>query len=133
MLSFLLGKKEENTFRTLWEKINKNIKNKKEIAELNDNFKSFYKLIKEKLKFSNKSQNTNIDNELTFLKTNDILLEISKFPVNYPETSPLTIEYLSSFLNALKYQKFLFNDNENLFKYLRNLVLILQKELEQKT
>ena len=135
MLSFLLGKKEENNFKTLWEKINKNIKNKKEISELYENFKLFYKLIKERTQFSNKSQNQNQDNEsenLSFLKINEILTEISKFALNYPETRPITLEYLSSFLNALKYQKFLFSDNENLFISLKNLVIKLNKEFEKK-
>ena len=135
MLSFLLGKKEENNFKTLWEKINKNIKNKKEISELYENFKLFYKLIKERTQFSNKSQNQNQDNEsenLSFLKINEILTEISKFALNYPETRPITLEYLSSFLNALKYQKFLFLDNENLFISLKNLVIKLNKEFEKK-
>ena len=36
-------------------KINKNIKNKIEISELNDNSKSFHMLIKEKLNNQNKS------------------------------------------------------------------------------
>ena len=138
MFSFLLGKKEEITFKSLWEKINKNIKNKKEISDLNQNLKSFHKLMKEKLKFSNKSQNQkmnidNTNNELSFIKENDILTEISKFAYCYPESRLLTIEYLSSFLNSLKYQKFIFKDNNNLFTSLKKLVLILKKELEQKT
>ena len=139
MFSFLLGKKEENTFKSLWEKINKNIKNKKEISELNENFQSFYKLIKEKLKFSNKSQNLSINistdstnNELSFIKENNILTEITKFAYCYPDSCPITLEYLSSFLNTLKFQKFIFEENTNLFIALKKLVLILKKELEQK-
>ena len=134
MLSFLLGKKEENTLNSIWEKIIKNIKNKKQITELNDNLKAFYKLIKEKLKFSNKSQNYNINEseKLLFLKEGDILTKMCEFPITYPESSPITLEYLSLFLNILKYQKFLFNDNENLFKSLQNLVLNLEEDLEKK-
>ena len=134
MLSFLLGKKEENTLNSIWEKIIKNIKNKKQITELNDNLKAFYKLIKEKLKFSNKSQNYNINEseKLIFLKEGDILTKMCEFPITYPESSPITLEYLSLFLNILKYQKFLFNDNENLFKSLQNLVLNLEEDLEKK-
>ena len=135
MLSFFLGKKEENNFKTLWEKINKNINSKNEISELNENFNLFYKLIKEKIKFTNKSQNQNINDEsekLSFLQTNNILAEISNFASIYPESRPITLEYLSSFLNSLKYQKFLFKDNEKLFISLKNLVMILNKELEQK-
>ena len=133
MLSFLLGKKEENNFKTLWDKINKNIKNKKEISELYENFKLFYKLIKERIQFSNKSQNQNNELEkLSFLKENEILTEISKFSLNYLETRPITLEYLSSFLNTLKYQKFLFTNNDNLFISLKNLVIKLKKEFEKK-
>ena len=86
MFSFFLGKKEEITFKILWEKINKNIKNKIEIAELNDNFKSFNKLIKEELNnqsksiMNNKIENLSESNKLLFLKTNNVLLEISKYP-----------------------------------------------------
>ena len=83
------------------------MKNKKEISDLNQNLKSFHKLMKEKLKFSNKSQNQkmnidNTNNELSFIKENDILTEISKFAYCYPESRLLTIEYLSSFLNSNK-------------------------------
>ena len=140
MFSFLLGKKEEKTFKSLWEKINKSIKNKKEISELNENYQSFYKLIKEKLKFSNKSQNLHINNnndssnnELSFIKENNILAEITKFVYCYPDSRPITLEYLSLFLNALKYQNFIFEENTNLFTALKKVVLILKKELEQKT
>ena len=139
MFSFFLGKKEENTFKVLWEKINKNIKNKLDITELNDNFKSFHKLIKEELNNQNKSimnnkkESSNESNKLLFLQTNNVLSEISKYPLNYPDSRPITLEFLSSFLNALKYQKFLFEKNDDLFILLQNLVLNLKKELEQKT
>ena len=136
MFSLFLGKKEEITFKSLWEKICKNIQNKKEISNINDNFKSFYKLIKEKIKFSNKSQNMAFDNEsekLIYLKENEILTHISKFPLIYPESRPITLEYLSLFLNALKYKKFLFKDNDKFFQALQNLILNLQKDLNQKT
>ena len=133
MFSFLLGKKEEKTFKSLWEKINKSIKNKKEISELNENYQSFYKLIKEKLKFSNKSQNLHINNnndssnnELSFIKENNILAEITKFVYCYPDSRPITLEYLSLFLNALKYQNFIFEENTNLFTALKKVVLKIQ-------
>lgn len=139
MFSFFLGKKEENTFKVLWEKINKNIKNKIEIAELNDNFKSFHKLIKEELNnqsksiMNNKNEISSESNKLYFLKINNVLSEISKYPLKYPNSRPITLEYLSSFLNALKYQKFLFEKNDDLFLSLQKLVLYLKKELVQKT
>jgi hypothetical protein len=55
MFSFLYWKKEENTIKSIWEKILQNIETKKAQSNLVESFNSFYKLIK--VKSNNKIRN----------------------------------------------------------------------------
>ena len=50
MFSFFYRKKEENTIKSIWEKISKSILNKNDLSTLNENFYLLYKIIKEEMK-----------------------------------------------------------------------------------
>ena len=126
MFSFLYRKKEENTTKNLWEKISNNIKNKSELSNLPDNFNSFYKLVKEE------SKKINSEN-ITYIKDNNILTQISKLALNQIPLRPILLEYLSSLLNQLKFITYLLENNDDLFISLQNLVINIKKELDQKT
>ena len=125
MFSFLYWKKEENTIKSIWEKILQNIETKKDQSNLAENFYSFYKLIKDDPKKIN-SENIN------YIKDNNILNQIIKFAINNPESRKILIEYLSLILNQLKYISNIFEYNEDLFISLQNLIINLKKELDQK-
>ena len=125
MFSFIYRKKEENTIKFLWEKISKNITNKTDLSNLTENFFSFYKLIKDDAK------KINSDN-IKFIKDNNILNQIIQFSITNPELRPILFEYLSSLLNTLKYITYIFENNEELFISLQNLLIKIKKELEQK-
>ena len=126
MFSFLYRKKEENTIKILWEKILTNIKDKSDISNLSDDFHSFIKLIKEETKKIN-SEN------ITYIKDNNILNQLTNLILNNPELRPILLEYLSSLLNQLKYLTYIFENNDDLFISLQNLVINLKKEFEQKS
>ena len=126
MFSFLYRKKEENTIKILWEKILTNIKDKSDISNLSDDFHSFNKLIKEETKKIN-SEN------ITYIKDNNILNQLTNLILNNPELRPILLEYLSSLLNQLKYLTYIFENNDDLFISLQNLVINLKKELEIKS
>ena len=125
MFSFLYWKKEENTIKSIWEKILQNIETKKDQSNLAENFNSFYKLIKDEPKKIN-SENIN------YIKDNNILNQIIKFAINNPELRKILIEYFSLILNQLKYISNIFEYNEDLFISLQNLIINLKKELDQK-
>ena len=103
MFSFLYRKKEENTIKILWEKILTNIKDKSDISNLSEDFHSFIKLIKEETKKIN-SEN------ITYIKDNNILNQLTKLIINNSELRPILLEYLSSLLNQLKYLSYIFNN-----------------------
>ena len=126
MFSFLYRKKEENTTKNLWEKISNSITNKTELSNLPDNFNSFYKLIKEE------SKKINSEN-ITYIKDNNILTQISKFALNNIQLRPILLEYLSSLLSQLKFITYIFENNDDLFISLQNLVINIKKELDQKS
>ena len=125
MFSFLYRKKEENSIKVIWEKISQNIINKTDLTNLSENFFSFYKFIKDDAKKIN-SEN------IKFIKDNNILNQLTKFSLNNPELRPILFEYLSSLLNQLKYITYIFENNDELFISLQNLIINLKKELEHK-
>ena len=126
MFSFLYRKKDENPIKVIWEKISQSITNKVEISNLAENFYSFYKLIKDDAKKIN-------SDVINYIKDNNILNQIVQLAINNPELRNILLEYLSSLLNQLKYRSFLFENNDELFISLQNLLINLYKELEQKT
>jgi len=126
MFSFLYRKKEENTIKILWEKILTNIKDKTDMSNLSEDFYSLNKLIKEETKKIN-SEN------ITYIKDNNILNQLTNLIINNPELRPILLEYLSSLLNNLKYLTYIFENNDDLFISLQNLVINLKKEFEQKS
>ena len=125
MFSFLYRKKEENTTKNLWEKISNSITNKTELSNLPDNFNSFYKLIKEE------SKKINSEN-ITYIKDNNILTQISKFALNNIQLRAILLEYLSSLLSQLKFITYIFENNDDLFISLQNLVINIKKNLTKK-
>ena len=126
MFSFFYRKKEENTIKSIWEKISKSILNKNDLSTLNENFYLLYKIIKEESNKINSEQ-------LNYLKENNILNEIANLALFNIELRPILLEYLSYFLGCLKYRNDLFAENDDLIISLQSLVINLRKDLEQKS
>ena len=126
MFSFFYRKKEENTIKSIWEKISKSILNKNDLTTLNENFYLLYKIIKEESNKINSEQ-------LNYLKENNILNEIANLALLNIELRPILLEYLSYFLGCLKYRNDLFAENDDLIISLQSLVINLRKDLEQKS
>ena len=96
------------------------------MSNLSEDFYSLNKLIKEETKKIN-SEN------ITYIKDNNILNQLTNLIINNPELRPILLEYLSSLLNNLKYLTYIFGNNDDLFISLQNLVINLKKEFEQKS
>ena len=125
MFSFFYWKKEENTIKSIWEKIFQIITTKKDLPNLAENFNSLNKILKDDSKKINSES-------INYIKDNNILNQIIKFAINNQEIRIILLEYLSLFINQLKYISYIFEHNEDLFISLQNLIINLKKELEQK-
>ena len=125
MFSFFYWKKEENTIKNIWEKIFQIITTKKDLPNLAENFNSLNKILKDDSKKINSES-------INYIKDNNILNQIIKFAINNQEIRNILLEYLSLFINQLKYISYIFEHNEDLFISLQNLIINLKKELEQK-
>ena len=125
MFSFFYWKKEENTIKSIWEKIFQIITTKKDLPNLAENFNSLNKILKDDSKKINSES-------INYIKDNNILNQIIKFAINNQEIRNILLEYLSLFINQLKYISYIFEHNEDLFISLQNLIINLKKELEQK-
>ena len=126
MFSFFYRKKDEIPIKVIWEKIKQSIINKVELSNLAENFYSLYKIIKDDANKIN-------SDAINYIKDNNILNQIVQLSINNPELRTILLEYLSSLLNQLKYISYLFENNDELFISLQNLLINLNKELEQKT
>ena len=125
MFSFFNWKKDENTIKSVWEKIFQIITTKKDLPNLAENFNSLNKILKVDSKKINSES-------INYIKDNNILNQIIKFAINNQEIRIILLEYLSLFINQLKYISYIFEHNEDLFISLQNLIINLKKELEQK-
>ena len=125
MFSFFYWKKDENTIKSVWEKIFQIITTKKDLPNLAENFNSLNKILKDDSKKINSES-------INYIKDNNILNQIIKFAINNQEIRIILLEYLSLFINQLKYISYIFEHNEDLFISLQNLIINLKKELEQK-
>ena len=125
MFSFFYWKKEENTIKSIWEKIFQIITTKKDLPNLAENFNSLNKILKDDSKKINSES-------INYIKDNNILNQIIKFAINNQEIRIILLEYLSLFINQLKYISYIFEHNEDLFISLQNLIINLKRELEQK-
>ena len=125
MFSFFYWKKDENTIKSVWEKIFQIITTKKDLPNLAENFNSLNKILKDDSKKINSES-------INYIKDNNILNQIIKFAINNQEIRIILLEYLSLFINHLKYISYIFEHNEDLFISLQNLIINLKKELEQK-
>ena len=125
MFSFFYWKKDENTIKSIWEKIFQIITTKKDLPNLAENFNSLNKILKDDSKKINSES-------INYIKDNNILNQIIKFAINNQEIRIILLEYLSLFINQLKYISYIFEHNEDLFISLQNLIINLKKELEQK-
>ena len=125
MFSFFYWKKEENTIKSIWEKIFQIITTKKDLPNLAENFNSLNKILKVDSKKINSES-------INYIKDNNILNQIIKFAINNQEIRIILLEYLSLFINQLKYISYIFEHNEDLFISLQNLIINLKRELEQK-
>jgi len=125
MFSFFYWKKDENTIKSVWEKIFQIITTKKDLPNLAENFNSLNKILKDDSKKINSES-------INYIKDNNILNQIIKFSINNQEIRIILLEYLSLFINQLKYISYIFEHNEDLFISLQNLIINLKKELEQK-
>ena len=125
MFSFFYWKKDENTIKSVWEKIFQIITTKKDLPNLAENFNSLNKILKDDSKKINSES-------INYIKDNNILNQIIKFAINNQEIRNILLEYLSLFINQLKYISYIFEHNEDLFISLQNLIINLKKELEQK-
>ena len=125
MFSFFYWKKEENTTKSIWEKIFQIITTKKDLPNLAENFNSLNKILKDDSKKINSES-------INYIKDNNILNQIIKFAINNQEIRIILLEYLSLFINQLKYISYIFEHNEDLFISLQNLIINLKRELEQK-
>ena len=125
MFSFFYWKKDENTIKSVWEKIFQIITTKKDLPNLAENFNSLNKILKDDSKKINSES-------INYIKDNNILNQIIKFAINNQEIRIILLEYLSLFINHLKYISYIFEHNEDLFISLQNLIINLKRELEQK-
>ena len=125
MFSFFYWKKDENTIKSVWEKIFQIITTKKDLPNLAENFNSLNKILKDDSKKINSES-------INYIKDNNILNQIIKFAINNQEIRIILLEYLSLFINQLKYISYIFEHNEDLFISLQNLIINLKRELEQK-
>ena len=125
MFSFFYWKKDENTIKSIWEKIFQIITTKKDLPNLAENFNSLNKILKDDSKKINSES-------INYIKDNNILNQIIKFAINNQEIRIILLEYLSLFINQLKYISYIFEHNEDLFISLQNLIINLKRELEQK-
>ena len=125
MFSFFYWKKDENTIKSVWEKIFQIITTKKDLPNLAENFNSLNKILKDDSKKINSES-------INYIKDNNILNQIIKFAINNQEIRNILLEYLSLFINQLKYISYIFEHNEDLFISLQNLIINLKRELEQK-
>ena len=125
MFSFFYWKKDENTIKSVWEKIFQIITTKKDLPNLAENFNSLNKILKDDSKKINSES-------INYIKDKNILNQIIKFAINNQEIRIILLEYLSLFINQLKYISYIFEHNEDLFISLQNLIINLKKELEQK-
>ena len=125
MFSFFYWKKDENTIKSVWEKIFQIITTKKDLPNLAENFNSLNKILKDDSKKINSES-------INYIKDNNILNQIIKIAINNQEIRIILLEYLSLFINQLKYISYIFEHNEDLFISLQNLIINLKKELEQK-
>ena len=125
MFSFFYWKKDENTIKSVWEKIFQIITTKKDLPNLAENFNSLNKILKDDSKKINSES-------INYIKDNNILNQIIKIAINNQEIRIILLEYLSLFINQLKYISYIFEHNEDLFISLQNLIINLKRELEQK-
>ena len=125
----LLGSKSKvEEIKTAWEGIVRNVQRKEEKTEsLNKYLKDFTKIFREEIKNPDQAA----PQVISFVMTNDLLPQISKFCIDYPEKTDFVMDYFSLMIHEAKYSSQIIADNKKLVDSIISLILHLESKIKK--
>ena len=111
MFSLFTSKTKLDEIKVAWEGIVRNVQRKEEKTEsLNKYLKDFTKIFKDEIKNPDKVA----PQVISYIMTNDLLPQISKFCMDYPDRTDFVMDYFSLMIHEAKYSNEIINDNKKL-------------------
>ena len=130
MFSLFTSKTKLDEIKVAWEGIVRNVQRKEEKTEsLNKYLKDFTKIFKDEIKNPDKVA----PQVISYIMTNDLLPQISKFCMDYPDRTDFVMDYFSLMIHEAKYSNEIINDNKKLIDSIIELILHMEKKLKQDT